>query len=44
MPKKLPVVANTSPLIALSAVLADFNELAKVKNTKAEIAPQVSQR
>ena len=30
MPKKLPVVANTSPLIALSAALADFNVLASV--------------
>ena len=27
MPKKLPVVANTSPLIALSAALADFDVL-----------------
>ena len=44
MPKKLPVFANASPLIALSAALADFNVLAKVKNTKAEIAPQVIQR
>jgi len=30
MPKKLPVVANTSPLIALSAALADFNMLGAI--------------
>jgi len=30
MPKKLPVVANTSPLIALSAALADFSVLGAV--------------
>ena len=30
MPQKLPVIANASPLIALSAVLTDFNVLDRV--------------